>query len=169
MSLRAENIDDRGRALGAMRDRRAGKTWDEVAQAWGHDKSSAHRAVKGLLARVEDETVDDYRQVVNARLEALWAKAWEAIETADAKGQLIASARGVVDAQVKLLGLAMPAKADVTVALTKSDLDNDIFALARRLTEIDQGNPGGPMTDKAPAVDASVRIAATPKRSTPRT
>lgn len=148
MTLRPEDLDDRERALAAMRDRRNGKTWDEVAQAWGYsDKGNAYRAVKRVLDRVEGESVDDYREIMNARLEALWAKAWEAIEAAEGKGQLvgksqlIAAARGVLDSQVKLLGLAVPAKADVTFAFTKSDLDADIFELARKLCEIDQDNP----------------------------
>ncbi|WP_458681646.1 hypothetical protein [Prescottella equi] len=160
MSLRPENIDDRDRALGAMRDRRAGKTWDEVAQAWGyHDKSSAHRAVKGLLERVESETVDDYRQVVNARLEALWAKAWEAIEAAEGKGQLvgksqlIAAARGVIDSQVKLLGLAAPTKADVAVAFTKSAVDQEIEELVRKLAQTGDAGHSGESRSATPLTD----------------
>lgn len=138
-SLKPEGISDRERALGAMRDRRNGKTWDEVAQAWGyHDKSSAHRAVKGVLARVEGETVDDYREVVNARYEALFQKAWEAVESADSKGQLVgkgqlvAAARGVLDSQAKLLGLAAPQKSELTVT-TRAAVDDEISALVNKL------------------------------------
>ncbi|MGW6376266.1 hypothetical protein ACWFRB_09405 [Rhodococcus sp. NPDC055112] len=138
-SLKPEGISDRERALGAMRDRRDGMQWAEVAEAWGyHDKSTAHRAVKGVLDRVEGETVDDYREVVNARYEALYAKAWEAIEAAEAKGQLVgksqlvAAARGVLDSQAKLLGLAAPQKSELTVH-TRSAIDDEIEKLTEAL------------------------------------
>lgn len=130
-----EDLGRRETALLAMRLRRDGKTWDEVAAEAGYSsKQAAFRAVKRVLDRVEGETVDDYREVVSARYEALYAKAWEAIETAGAKGQLvgkgqlIAAARGVLDSHAKLLGLTAPAKADVTVH-TRSALDDEIEKL----------------------------------------
>lgn len=134
-SVKPEGISDRERALGAMKDRRDGKTWAEVAAAWGyHDKSSAHRAVKTVLERVEGETTDDYREVIAARYEALWAKSWEAINTAESKGQLVgksqlvASARGVLDSLAKLQGLQASTKSEVTV-VTRTAIDSEIEAL----------------------------------------
>lgn len=134
-STKPDGISDRERALGAMKDRRDGKTWAEVADAWGYqDKSTACRAVRRILERVEGETADDYREVIAARYEALWAKSWEAINTAEAKGQLVgksqlvASARGVLDSLAKLQGLQASTKSEVTV-VTRTAIDSEIEAL----------------------------------------
>lgn len=134
-STKPDGISDRERALGAMKDRRDGKTWAEVADAWGYqDKSTACRAVRRVLERVEGETADDYREVIAARYEALWAKSWEAINTAEAKGQLVgksqlvASARGVLDSLAKLQGLQASTKSEVTV-VTRTAIDSEIEAL----------------------------------------
>ena len=134
-STKPDGISDHERALGAMKDRRDGKTWAEVADAWGYqDKSTACRAVRRVLERVEGETADDYREVIAARYEALWAKSWEAINTAEAKGQLVgksqlvASARGVLDSLAKLQGLQASTKSEVTV-VTRTAIDSEIEAL----------------------------------------
>lgn len=134
-STKPDGISDRERALGAMKDRRDGKTWAEVADAWGYqDKSTACRAVRRVLERVEGETADDYREVIAARYEALWAKSWEAINTAESKGQLVgksqlvASARGVLDSLAKLQGLQASTKSEVTV-VTRTAIDSEIEAL----------------------------------------
>lgn len=134
-STKPDGISDRERALGAMKDRRDGKTWAEVADAWGYqDKSTACRAVRRVLERVEGETADDYREVIAARYEALWAKSWEAINAAEAKGQLVgksqlvASARGVLDSLAKLQGLQASTKSEVTV-VTRTAIDSEIEAL----------------------------------------
>ncbi|EGR8595359.1 hypothetical protein I8C62_002852, partial [Listeria monocytogenes] len=131
-STKPDGISDRERALGAMKDRRDGKTWAEVADAWGYqDKSTACRAVRRVLERVEGETADDYREVIAARYEALWAKSWEAINTAESKGQLVgksqlvASARGVLDSLAKLQGLQASTKSEVTV-VTRTAIDSEI-------------------------------------------
>ncbi|ORL93430.1 hypothetical protein A5N78_04660 [Prescottella equi] len=138
-NLKPEGISDRQRAVNAMQLRRDGKTWDEVADACGYaDRSTAHRAVKRVLERVEGETVDDYREVVNARYEALYTKAWEAITSAEGKGQLVgrsqlvAAARGVLDSQAKLLGLGAPQKSELTVT-TRAAVDDEISALVNKL------------------------------------
>ncbi|KJF21942.1 hypothetical protein C7T36_18350 [Rhodococcus sp. AD45-ID] len=134
-SIKPDGISDRERALGAMKDRRDGKTWAEVADTWGYqDKSTACRAVRRVLERVEGETADDYREVIAARYEALWAKSWEAISAAESKGQLVgksqlvASARGVLDSLAKLQGLQASTKSEVTV-VTRTAIDSEIEAL----------------------------------------
>ncbi|MBT2265885.1 hypothetical protein [Rhodococcus erythropolis] len=130
-----EGISDRERALAAMRDRRDGMTWDEIAANHGYTgRGTAFRAVKRVLERVEGETAEDYREVMAARYEALYAKAWDSIAAADEEGQLvgksqlIASARGVVDSQVKLLGLQAVSKSEVTV-VTRGQMDAEIEVL----------------------------------------
>ena len=130
-----EDLGRRETALIAMRLRRDGKTWDEVAIEAGYSsRQAAHKAVKRVLERVEGETADDYREVIAARYEALWAKSWEAIESAGSKGQLVgksqlvASARGVLDSLAKLQGLQASTKSEVTV-FTRGAIDAEIEAL----------------------------------------
>ncbi|WP_137726315.1 hypothetical protein [Prescottella subtropica] len=139
-SLTPKDIDDRMRAVGALQDRRDGRTWDEVADAWGYTgRGTAHRAVSRLLARVEGETVEEYRQLMSARYDDLYRRTIQALDTADAEGQLmgksqlIAAARGVVDSIVKLHGIAAPMTADVVVH-TKADVDNEVQELLDKLT-----------------------------------
>ena len=130
-----DDISNRQRAVAAMRDRRDGMLWDEIAEKHGYaSRGNAQRAVKRVLERVEGETAEDYREVMAARYEALYAKAWDSIAAADAEGQLvgksqlIASARGVVDSQVKLLGLQAVSKSEVTV-VTRGQMDAEIEVL----------------------------------------
>lgn len=85
-----EDLDRRQTAIEAMKLRRDGKTWDEIAQLVGYSsRQAAHKAVKRVLERVEGETAEDYREVMAARYEALYAKAWDSIAAADAEGQLV--------------------------------------------------------------------------------
>lgn len=130
-----EDLDRRQTAIEAMKLRRDGKTWDEIAQLVGYSsRQAAHKAVKRVLERVEGETAEDYREVMAARYEALYAKAWDSIAAAEEEGQLvgksqlIASARGVVDSQVKLLGLQAVSKSEVTV-VTRGQMDAEIEVL----------------------------------------
>ncbi|MGB3362618.1 MAG: hypothetical protein WBB10_27620 [Rhodococcus qingshengii] len=130
-----DDITNRQRAVAAMRDRRDGMLWDEIAEKHGYsDRGNAQRAVRRVLERVEGETADDYREVISARYEALWAKSWEAINAAEAKGQLVgksqlvASARGVLDSLAKLQGLQASTKAEVTI-VTRTAIDSEIEAL----------------------------------------
>lgn len=130
-----EDLGRREAAIEAMKLRRDGKTWDEVAELAGYSsRQAAHKAVKRVLERVEGETAEDFREVMSARYEALYAKAWDSINTADAKGQLvgksqlIASARGVLDSHVKLLGLQAVSKSEVTV-VTRGQMDAEIEVL----------------------------------------
>lgn len=130
-----DDISNRQRAVAAMQDRRDGMLWDEIAEKHGYsDRGNAQRAVRRVLERVEGETAEDYREVMAARYEALYAKAWDSIAAADAEGQLvgksqlIASARGVVDSQVKLLGLQAVSKSEVTV-VTRGQMDAEIEIL----------------------------------------
>lgn len=130
-----DDISNRQRAVAAMQDRRDGMLWDEIAEKHGYsDRGNAQRAVRRVLERVEGETAEDYREVIAARYEALWAKSWEAINTAEAKGQLVgksqlvASARGVLDSLAKLQGLQASTKSEVTV-VTRTAIDSEIEAL----------------------------------------
>ena len=143
-STKPEGVGDRDRALQGMRLRRDGKTWDEVAKECGYsDRSTAHRAVSRVLARVEGETVDDYRNLMDARLEALWQKAMEAIEKADPErhvglSQLLQAAVRIEDRRAKLFGIDGATKSETTVVV-KSAIDAEIEQLVDHLKH--QPNP----------------------------
>lgn len=137
-----EDLGRREKALEALRLRKdQGLTWDEIAEEAGYaNRSNAYRAVSRLLARVEGENVENYRQLMSARYDDLYRRTIIALDTADAEGQLmgksqlLAAGRGIVDSIVKLHGLAAPQKADVTVH-TKADVDAEVQALLDKLGE----------------------------------
>lgn len=147
-SITPEGVSDRERALAAMRDRRDGMTWEEIAEKHEYTgRGTAFRAVKRVLERVEGETAEDFREVMVARYEALYAKSWEAIAAADktgqlvGKSQLIASARGCLDSLSKMLGLQAASKSEVTV-VTRTQIDSEIETLL-----VHGGIPAGVETD----------------------
>ncbi|MDH6279500.1 hypothetical protein [Prescottella agglutinans] len=137
-----EDLGRREKALEAMRLRKdLGLTWEEIAEEAGYSsRQAAQRAVSRVLARVESETVEDYRQLMSARYDDLYRRTIAALDTADQEGQLmgksqlLAAGRGIVDSIVKLHGLAAPQKADVTVH-TKADVDDEVQALIDKLAE----------------------------------
>lgn len=137
-STKPEGVGDRDRALKGMVLRRDGKTWQEVADECGYaDRGTAHRAVSRVLARVEGETVDDYRNLMDARLEALWGKAWEAIEAADTErhvglSQLLQAAISIENRRAKLFGIDGATKSETTVVV-KSAIDAEIEQLVTHL------------------------------------
>lgn len=141
-----EDLGRREKALEAMRLRKdRGLTWEEIAEEAGYSsRQAAQRAVSRVLARVESETVEDYRQLVSARYDDLYRRTIDALDTADAEGQLmgksqlLAAGRGIVDSIVKLHGLAAPQKADVTVH-TKADVDAEVQALIDKLADHETG------------------------------
>ena len=137
-----EDLGRREKALEAMRLRKdRGLTWEEIAEEAGYSsRQAAQRAVSRVLARVESETVDDYRQLMSARYDDLYRRTIIALDTADAEGQLmgksqlLAAGRGIVDSLVKLHGLASPQRAEVTVH-TRSAIDDEIEALLSHFNE----------------------------------
>lgn len=139
-----QSVADRERAVEAMRLRRNGKMWHEVAELAGYSSpQAAQRAVRRVLARVEDETVDDYRALMDARLEALYEKAWEAIEKADPErhvglSQLLQAAISIENRRAKLFGIDGATKSETTVVV-KSALDAEIEQLVTHLKQ--QPNP----------------------------
>jgi hypothetical protein len=143
-----DDISNRQRAIAAMQDRRDGMLWDEIAEKHGYSgRGNAQRAVRRVLERVEGETAEDFREVMVARYEALYAKSWEAIAAADktgqlvGKSQLIASARGCLDSLSKMLGLQAASKSEVTV-VTRTQIDSEIETLL-----VHGGIPAGVETD----------------------
>ena len=127
-----QQLSDRERQVEALRLRTRGKGWQAIADELGfHDRSSAYRSVKSLINRVETESVEEWREVIGARYELLLEKALAELDEADAKGglvgksQMLTTARGIVDSQVRLLGVAVNQKLELSgeVKVGNKDLD----------------------------------------------
>lgn len=112
-----------------------GKSWQAIADALEYyDRSTACKAVRNLNNRVEMETVEEFREMQSARYESLYEKAIKEIDTASDKGQLVGksqlltAARGILDSQTKLLGLAVTQRVELggEVKVGNKDLDRAI-------------------------------------------
>ncbi|WP_138996811.1 hypothetical protein [Rhodococcus zopfii] len=122
---------DRVRAQQCLDRRLQGQTWQEIADAEGYaDRSGARRAVERLLDRTGAELVEEYREVENARLDALQAAHWSAAIGGDIKSaELVLK----VSAQrARLLGLNRPERVSIE-ATTSEDFAT---TAARLLAEI---------------------------------
>ena len=134
----SKSLPDREKAIEAVRLKTAGHTWQHIADTLEYSsRQAAQRAAARLLDRVEGETVEDHRNVMDARLEALYAKAWEAIEKADPArhvglSQLLQAAVRIEDRRAKLFGIDGATKSETTVVV-KSALDAEIEQLVDHL------------------------------------
>lgn len=140
-----KNFTDRQRAVEAMGYRTKGKTWQWIADELGYyDASTALKATRNLITRTERESVEEWRETMSQRYEYLLAKAVEEIDAADAKGQLVGkaqmmtTARGILDSQVRLLGVAVNQKVELSgeVKVGNKDLD---AAIDRALEILSRG------------------------------
>lgn len=113
MVSQEQQIAAAARQLEALRLRRQGKAYSEIAQELGYKSGSgAHAAVKGALKKTLQEAADDLRKIENARLDAMLLALWPAIEKGDARA--IAAAVKISERRAKLNGLDEPAAVDVT-------------------------------------------------------
>jgi orotate phosphoribosyltransferase-like protein len=81
-----------------------GLSYDDIAKELGYaNRSGAWKAVQASLKAVQAETVDEYRALTIDRYEALLTQVWPAAMDGDLKA--VASARRIVDAECRLLGL----------------------------------------------------------------
>jgi len=101
--------DERQRAQQALTLRKAGGTWQAIADALGYrDESGARKAVGRLLDRTDSELAAEYRALELARLEDLHRAWWPAALQRDEKASNIVLR--IHEKRVKLLGLAVPDK-----------------------------------------------------------
>lgn len=141
-------LSDRERAAQAMKYRVKGKSWQWIAdELHYYDRSAAYNAVKTLISRTERESVEEWREMLTQRYEYLLEKATDEIDAADAKGQLVGksqmltAARGILDSQVRLLGVAVNQKVELSgeVKVGNKDLD---AAIDRALEILSRGTVG---------------------------
>ncbi|MEV6656445.1 helix-turn-helix domain-containing protein [Nocardia fluminea] len=130
--------DERDRQSKALGLRLEGHTYAKIADELGYSESGAYRAVEAILKRVESAGAAELRKVETLRLEALFHAWWTPAIGGDEK------AAGVVlrchDRLVKLHGLAMPEKLDITV-----DKDAAAFDIAASLAAIGYVAPVTPI------------------------
>ena len=113
MVSQEQQIVAAARQLRALELRKQGKQYSEIAAELGYASGSgAHAAVRGALKKTLQEPADELRAIENARLDAMLAALWPAIERGDAKA--IAAGVKLSERRAKLNGLDKPDALDVT-------------------------------------------------------
>lgn len=149
-----QNLDASEKARQALRMRRDGKQWAEIAGELGYaDASGAYRAAKRLLDRTEFEAVEEYRAIEADRLDKAHQVQVEALEKVVLVGNLeavpaaVSAIVRISDRRSKLLGLDAPARVDVAHS------GEDFAATAAKLMkEIGLAAPSEFTASGAPAV-----------------
>lgn len=109
--------DERAKAIEAVKLRRSGLPFREIAEQLGYaDESGARKAVTRLLDRTEAESVDELRALEGARLDALQAAHWDAAVAGDTDAAKLVL--GIVDRRCRLLGLNAPTAVSVSATVT---------------------------------------------------
>ncbi|AVM01903.1 hypothetical protein C6V83_18160 [Gordonia iterans] len=123
----AQVIADRQRATRAVELRAQGHTYQEIADALDYaDRTVAYRAVLRTINRNEAQVVDDFRDLMAERYEALYERALKELDAAASKGremgksQLINSARQALDSLARIRGIDKTPTVNVTTTTTVS-------------------------------------------------
>lgn len=100
-------IEAKERALKALELRKKGMRYEQIAQQLGYtNRGSAHKAVMKELKLLAKECLEEAAQVRDLelqRLDALYLKAWEAVEEGDLPA--IDRCLRIMERRAKLLGL----------------------------------------------------------------
>lgn len=147
MSKSERTLHARQRENLALSMRRAGATYQRIADALGYgNPSNAHRAVFRALDRIPAENVRQLRDIECVRLDALQEAHWGA-----ATGGSSVSARivlQVMERRARLLGLEAPVHTEST-----EHIDAEIATLAAQLSDDgawDISGVPGPSKDDGP-------------------
>jgi hypothetical protein len=128
--------DQLDRELKVLELRRAGLTWQRIAEQVGYaDHSGAYLAYKRALKRVLKQPAEELRQSEIDRLDRLQLAAWPKAMQGD--NSAIATVLRIMERRAKLLGLDMPVKIaqDVTVWDGGESIDRAVRDLAELLRE----------------------------------
>jgi len=99
--------DSRDRGVEALRMKRDGYSYDEIAKALGYaNRSGAFKAVESLLTSMEVESVESYRKVENERLDRLLRTHAQLADEGDTQAAQVVL--GIVKERAKLNGLYAP-------------------------------------------------------------
>lgn len=112
--------DERQRAQQALDLRLGGATWARIAERLLYaDESGARHAANALLDRTDYALADQYRDMEGARLERLLLAVWADAVRGDL--QAVEAARRLIESRVKLYGLALPTKVEVSSVVTHEE------------------------------------------------
>lgn len=128
-----EQID---RELKVLELRRAGLTWQRIAEQVGYaDHSGAYMAYKRAMKRTLQQPADELRQAEIDRLDRLQLAAWPRAMNGD--NASITTIIRIMERRAKLLGLDMPVKIaqDVTVWDGGESIDRAVRDLAELLRQ----------------------------------
>ena len=124
-----------------LRFRRAGLTFDMIAQRLGYSHASgAHKAYINACKRIVYSDVEEVRREEQDRLDIALSAIWPNVLRGDTPS-IVAMVR-IMERRAKLLGLDMPVRVqqEVTVWNGDGDLDREIQDLISRVASID-GSP----------------------------
>lgn len=124
----------------AMAMRRAGSTYQEIADALGCTKSRAAAIVREELAKAKEQLFEDCSQILQItadRLEAMLKARWEAAARGDDKAQ--SAVLAIIDRQARFFGLDAAKRSDVTLRTLDQLNDAELRAEAERLGLIEGG------------------------------
>lgn len=77
--LSPEAVDYDDRLTQMIHDRAQGMTWAAIAERYGYSQAgAAQTAVRKYLEKIKTATTEEYRAVINERLEILFMSYWEA-------------------------------------------------------------------------------------------
>lgn len=100
----AQRVAVTERRTEAVRLAASGMGYSQIAERLGfHDRSGAHKAIRGALAARQAEAVDELRALEIERLDALQRACWDAALEGDIAS--VDRVLKVIAARVKLLGL----------------------------------------------------------------
>lgn len=131
------------RELKVLELRRAGLTWQRIAEQVGYaDHSGAYLAYKRALKRTLQQPADELRQQEIDRIDRLQLAAWPRAMQGDT--QSINTIVRLMERRARLLGLDMPVKIaqDVTVWEGGESIDRAVRDLAELLRQNAAGSPG---------------------------
>ncbi len=101
------------RQVAAVRLRRNGCTYDEIAATLGYaGRGSAHKAVGAALHAVRSEEVDTYRALELARLDRLQEAVWD--KAVHGNLRAVDTVLKIMARRASLLGLDAPVKREIT-------------------------------------------------------
>ena len=135
MTIRSAEVENAEKEAHALRLRKQGLTYEQIAAELGmHDRSGARKIVQRALDKTIQEPADELRRLEVERLDALLVAMWPAAEAG--KGYAVDRCLAIMDRRAKLLGLDAPARKIVEV-VTEDAVDAAIRELEGQLREMD--------------------------------
>lgn len=140
----------------ALEMRKAGATFDAIAQTLGYSSASgAYNAVKTAMDAIIQEPVDDLRRYQYERLNHMLVTLWPKVNNGDERA--ISEARGIMRDMNELMGANAPLKTEVNVqgAIIVADVDSgDYIAAMQRIAA------GGVVHNGMRGLDEAIEVSA---------